>query len=137
MNSSEIINSVCSALKSALSEVAVITEFPDKAQHTPLSSPVITVGIDGVTVKSESADMPYVKPNNAFATLNVGITLCCPKTYSGQRCHELLDSAVISLSKVTAVYNVIGISFGALKYSSSLAALVVEGRVTIGVSKIF
>lgn len=136
MNSNEIIGSVRNALKSALPDVAVITEFPDNAQHTPLSSPIITVGIEGVTVESENADEPYVKPNSAYAILDVGITLCNPKTRSGQKCHEMLDSAVLSLSGLTSAYNVIGISFGALKYSSSLAALVIEGKVSIGESGI-
>lgn len=136
MDCKATVDSVCDALRLGLPDVNVLPEFPDGEQTTPLTVPTITVGVGKINVVSEP-EVEYITVSSSVCTLKIRLTLCMPKTYTGQQCHDLINRTVLSLGRLTVTNNMTDIYFRGIVYSSALSALVAEGDFSVRETGIF
>ena len=130
MNCKGIISNVVNTLSSAMSGLTVTQEFADIKQDIPLRSPVITVGLKEIQVRS-SAESGIIASDASPCFVTVRLSLCAPKTHTGLKCCEVLDGTVNALKGILNMYSLTDITVGDMKYSSTLAALVVTVDVKI------
>lgn len=130
MNCKGIIYNVVNTLSSAMSGLTVTQEFADIKQDIPLRSPVITVGLKEIQVES-SAESGIIASDASPCFVTVRLSLCAPKTHTGLECCEVLDGTVNALKGILNMYSLTDITVGDMKYSSTLAALVVTVDVKI------
>ncbi len=126
MHSKGIINNLCYSLSvdEGLSDMTVTTEFPSTKQDLPLQKPIISVGLEGITVSGTENDMP-ITVNASPIYYKIGLTLCVPKFSTGTECHNAVDKVVKALTPTVMEYTVTDVTVGAVKYSSALGALTV------------
>lgn len=114
----------------ALTDMAVITEFPSKKQDIPLKKTVVSVGLEGINVTGVEKGVS-VSAEASPINYTIGLTLCVPKSATGSVCHGAVDSILDALATFVAEYSVTDITVGQMKYSSTLGALTVPITVKI------
>ena len=126
MHSKGIINNLCYSLSAdeGLSDVTVTAEFPSVKQDLPLQKPIISVGLEGITVSGAENNIPITAEISPIY-YSIGLTLCVPKFSTGAECHNVVDRVMKALTPTVMEYTVTDITVGAVKYSSSLGALTV------------
>ncbi len=137
MNSKYTVESVKSALSLGLasSGAKVIGEFPNSVQPMPLTETIISVGADGISVENDKLER--LLKGSSQSTVTVGITVCAPKSQTGEYTAGLTDRVINALGTMVDDFTVISISAGKTKYSSTLSALVTEITVTFSSGNAF
>lgn len=122
MKVKNLLLAVRSALSSALTEVKVITEFPDRQQDLPLKQPIISVGVFSVVIES-GTDAVNISAGNSPMAVTVRLSICVPKTDEGIKCTELVDQSINVMAGFLSQYSIGDVNVGQTRYSSALGAL--------------
>ena len=121
-----IIRAICHILSAdeGLQTAIVCREFPNVKQDIPLTKTVISVGLEGIEIKTlEGPDV--IGANASPIYYNFGVTVCVPKRQTGENCHETIDKVMNALSAIVLNYSTTEVKVGQLKYSNTLGALTV------------
>ena len=138
-------NTILSNVRSKLTAasgtaIRYVTEFPATRQDLPLSGPVAAVGIGRMTVentKDEEGNVRYVTAKASSSMVTVTITLCIPKTKLSAGYAGTLDTLLAAAKNLTTAYQVLSITTGDAKYSSSVGALVIPVNIKINAGNLF
>jgi len=123
MNSKSLITAVCNAV-SKVAGVTVTPEFPDKKQDLPLRNPIITVGVNDITI--EGIEDAKLAEGLAPSTVTVRLTVCVPKFITGEKSCQTVDTVINSLKSMLQTYSISTIKVSNTRYSSKLSALVTD-----------
>lgn len=123
MNSKSLVTAVCNAV-SKTSGVTVTPEFPDKKQDLPLRNPIVTVGVNDITI--EGREDVKLAEGMAPSTVTVRLTVCVPKLMTGDKCMQTVDAVINSLKSMLQNYSILTIKVSNTRYSSKLSALVTD-----------
>lgn len=133
-----IIGAIISTLSADanLSGVEFLKEFPAVRRDTPLKKVAVSVGVDKLKVQLAEEKLK-LSAGAAPTTVRAKLTLCAPKTFTGQTCYGIIHNIVKGLGAMAANYNITGVETGELKYSSALGLLVLPITVTFSVGHAF
>ncbi len=123
MNSKALVTAVISAV-SKVSGVTVTPEFPDKQQDLPLRNPVISVGVNDISAEGE--DGANLTVTSAPSSVTIRLSVCVPKTMTGEKCMQIVDSVINSLKVLLTDYSIAKISVSNTRYGATLAALITD-----------
>lgn len=123
MNSKSLVTAVCNAV-STVAGVTVTPEFPDKKQDLPLRNPIVTVGVNDITI--EGIEDAKLAEGMAPSTVTVRLTVCVPKTMTGENSCKTVDAVINSLKSMLQTYSILTIKVSNTRYSSKLSALVTD-----------
>lgn len=134
MNSKSLVTAVCNAV-SKTSGVTVTPEFPDKKQDLPLRNPIITVGVNDITI--EGIEDAKLAEGLAPSTVTVRLTVCVPKLMTGEKSCQTVDAVINSLKSMLQNYSILTIKVSNTRYSSKLSALVTNVDVKFDLGNAF
>ena len=123
MNSKSLVTAVCNAV-SGIAGVTVTPVVPDKQQDLPLRNPIISVGVNNISV--EGIDGAKLTESSSFSTVTVRLSVCAPKTVTGERCMQTGDSVINAMKPLLNAYSIAAVKVGNTRYSSTLSALVTD-----------
>ncbi len=123
MNSKSLVTAVINAV-SGISGVTVTPEFPDNLQDLPLRNPIISVGVNAIWAEGE--DGAKLTESIAPSTVTVRMTVCVPKTMTGERCMQTVDAVINSLKLLSNTYSIATLKVSNTRYSATLSALVID-----------
>ena len=123
MNSNSLVTAVCNTV-SGIAGVTVTPEFPDKLQDLPLRNPVISVGVNNISV--DGVDDAKLTASASPSTVTVRVSVCVPKPMTGERCMQTVDSVINALKSLLTSYSIVTVKAGNTRYSSTLSALVTD-----------
>ena len=122
--------------KTELSDVNFIAEFPGKRHDLPLRGKIVSVGVDKVNI-FPAEDAVKLEYNKSPATMRVKMCICAPATTNGADVYNVLDRILGNSGILISLWKVAGIDTGELKYSNSIAGLLLPVFITFNISNMF
>lgn len=122
--------------KNELSDITFIAEFPGKRHDLPLRGKIVSVGVDKVNI-SPADDATTLEYNKSPATMRVKMCICAPSTTNGADCYNVLDRILQKSEILISQWKVASIDTGELKYSSSIAGLLLPIFITVNIKSMY
>lgn len=128
----QLIETVCNIYNESEHSYGIkyIQEFPSQKQDLPLRSPVVSVGVEKVAVKSETFNTA-IQNGSSPSEVKIKFLICVPKNNSGSTCYEVLDKFLLATKTLVETYSIIDIGTEAIKYSSTINGLILPVQITV------
>ncbi len=120
-----LITDVCDILSnSAHTEgIAFIPEFPSSKQDLPLTSPVVSVGVEQICAEPGELQTK-LEVGASPSTVKLKLLICVPKSIAGIDCYGVFDKVIAATAGILNKYTVLSVATEQMKYSSTINGLV-------------
>ena len=113
-----------------LSHVVFYCDYPNGKHDQPLRRPTVLVGIDEIRVDCVE-EQSKIRVGSSPCTVCVNLCLCVPKEINGFNGYGAFDSLLKACKELLSVYDIVEMTGGEMKYSSSLDCLVMPLAIVI------
>jgi hypothetical protein len=129
-----LIGNVCEVFRSnnLLKDVEFLCEFPGKKHDLPLRFPIVSIGVDKLTV-SPIEDATRLDFGKSPTKVRLKLNICVPHTDSGHLCYNVLDRIMTVSTNLLYRYTINSVDIGEMSYSSSIAGLVIPLYFTLSI----